>query len=66
MKAGVLLTLETQRRQYDGHNIPLGYHIRWAVVSVIAKGCIVTWVMPLKYVLPLLLNYICVYVIIMQ
>ena len=24
--AGCMLILETQRRQYEGHNTPLGYH----------------------------------------
>ena len=37
-----------------------------AAVSMMAKGCIVARVLPLRYFLFLLPNYICVYAIMMQ
>ena len=45
-----VLLEETQRRQYEGHNTPLGYHTDQG-------PCIVAWVLPLRCFLSLLPNY---------
>ena len=57
------------RRQYEGHNTPLGYYTdpgHRVVVSMMAKGCIVACVLPLRCFLFTLPKFIHVYAIIMQ
>ena len=60
---------KTQRRQYEGHNTSQGRHNDQDLkgsVSMVVKGCIVAWVLPLRFSLFSLPDYIHIHAFIMR